>query len=1126
MVATNRAGSSVNVGLEEFYRAVPFVLELPTDLPRSSGFIGSMQTVHFELNSEDSALLQSFAYQRGSEPMMVSAAAFAALLYRYTQQEHFVFGCRHKSAAVFNVLRVSAEGKTFSSLLYAIEEQNLSGQAQPVSSVRAALSVVADASRHPVIQAAFSFLEMPDSENFTSSGTPLDIALEVYPQETGLHAAFHYRSDLFTPARIEQMARHWQNLLRAALNEPEIPIDLLAMLSANDREQLLVAWNQTARAFPLDEGVHTLFEAQAARTPTNTALFSGGEQVSFGELNARANQLAHYLQRLGVSSGHFVGISMERSIEAVVSFLAVMKTGAAYVPIDPAYPHERRAFMIADTQLKVLLTQQRLLSVLAIETERISAICVDSAWSQIAQYSSENLGLVVHSEQPAYVIYTSGSTGKPKGVLLPQRALVNHNLAIIERYGLSASDRVLHFASLSFDVAGEEIYPTLLAGAAVVIWPQGAAPAINEFLRAVDAAGVTVLNLPTPYWHEWTYALEDKDSVWPGALRLLVIGSERAAPERLAVWQEKAPQQIPLRNAYGLTETAITSLVYDVPYSALNRSEVPVGRPLANTLIYLLDAYMQPVPPGVAGELYIGGRCVASGYLNRPDLSAERFVANPFSNDPTQRLYKTGDLMRYLPDGNIEFLGRIDQQAKIRGHRVELGEIEAALAQHAHVRRCVVIARDDEHGQKYLAAYLVVQGKALVASKWRSFLKETLPDYMIPAAYVLLETLPLTPNGKIDRKALPAPSFDEHEGEFVAPRTPTEIVLASIWGEILGHSQIGIHDNFYDLGGHSLLAIRIFTQIERRLHKHLPMAVLFNAPTVARLAKIIDSTTESDKVVQHSPIIKIQPHGSRPPFFCVGGGVIDLNHLARQLGNDQPFYALHWQGLAAHQTLSASVDMVAEAFIEEIKSIQPRGPYYLGGCFASGLVAVEIARRLKEQGEEVAFLAAIATVPRPRTVAERAQGKVTKILLGGPAKWRDTLTTVYNEILHIGETIENIQHIFWKGAVRLSKITGRPLPFVLRTGLYEEFAVRRATNNYVAPAFYDGEMTLFLPPGWYDSFSVRPQWGWGEVLANTPQVYKIPGDPCTIFSAENVPVLGAQLKALLIRAQEAHTAAV
>ncbi len=626
-------------------------------------------------------------------------------------------------------------------------------------------------------------------------------------------------------------------LLEGVLAFPEQRIGELLLLTPVERHQLL-EWNDTQAEYPQDKSIHQLFEEQVERTPNAVSVVFEHEQLTYQELNMRANQMAHYLQSMGVGPETLVGICVDRSLDMVVGLLGVLKAGGAYVPLDPHYPSKRLALMISDAEISVLLTESRWLHTLPVST--VTTVYLDRDCDVIAKQSTDNLAIELMPETLAYVIYTSGSTGKPKGVMVQHDSLVNFTQAAVAEYGITGRDRVLQFASISFDAAAEEIYPCLVTGGTLV----------PTHGRHAEFSGALPQNLPrltdysagfaTAYWQQVVVELDMTELTLPESLQLLIIGGERVSPEHVKIWQAQVGDLPRLINTYGPTEATVVVTAFPIFADTQIRNEVPIGRALANVQTYVLDRHLQPVLIGVPGELYIGGRGLARGYLNRPELSDERFIPNPFS-DASARLYKTGDLVRYLPDGNLEFLGRIDDQVKIRGFRVELGEIEAALVQHPQVQAGVVVARAAPSGSQALVAYIVLTGP-VSASELRAGLKAKLPDYMVPGAIVFLEALPLTPSGKVDRQALPAPDPSQRtvDAEFIAPETATEVEISRIWGELLNLERVGICDNFFELGGHSLLATQVLTRLRQTLQIELPLRSLFEYPTIVDLAKQID----------------------------------------------------------------------------------------------------------------------------------------------------------------------------------------------------------------------------------------------------------------------------------------------
>jgi amino acid adenylation domain-containing protein len=674
---------------------------------------------------------------------------------------------------------------------------------------------------------------------------PFKIKLKCVQIDDRISLEFYYDANLFLAEDMQRLVKQFQVLLASIIADLQAKISELDIVSDREKNRLLIEFNQTQTEYPNDKCFHQLFEERVALTPNNIAVVFQGTQLTYQELNERANQLAHYLQSLGVGAEVIVGICVERSLEMLVGLLGILKAGGAYLPLDPAYPQERLAFMLEDARLPILLTQQSLAA--RLPKHHAQVICLDRDREIIERYSIQNLKLVLseanvstipNPSNLAYVIYTSGSTGKPKGTLITHQGLVNYLSWCVQAYAVAEGNGSCVHSSLAFDATITGLFAPLLVGNKVHL--------VSEEL-GLDALANIVAN-------NSNYSLI---KITPAQLELLsqqlspqqaadctkafIIGGEKLTTQTIAFWQKYAPKTR-LINEYGPTETVVGCCVYNVPIDTHQSGSIPIGRPIANTQLYILDRNLNPVPIGIPGELYIGGEGVARGYLNRPDLTAEKFIPHPFSNIPGARLYKTGDLAKYLPNGEIEYLGRIDNQVKIRGYRVELGEIEAIIGQEPTIKKAVVILREDEPDNKRLVAYLVPHSKQQIdISDLRNFLQDRLPDYMIPSAFVFLKTLPLTTNGKIDRQALPKPeNLRSHLAvTFVAPRNAIENAIADIWTEVLKLEKVGIHDNFFDLGGHSLLLTQVTSRLYNAFGVELSLRQLFTTPTIAQLSELI-----------------------------------------------------------------------------------------------------------------------------------------------------------------------------------------------------------------------------------------------------------------------------------------------
>jgi surfactin family lipopeptide synthetase C len=668
----------------------------------------------------------------------------------------------------------------------------------------------------------------------------------------------------FDDGTIARMLGHVKTLLEGMVANPEQRLSDLPLLTEAEQHQLIYEWNQTRRDYPADKCIHQLFERRAETAADQIALVHGEREVTYGELNRRSNQLSRYLLRKGIGPESLVAVCLDRSPELIIAIMAILKAGSAFVSLAVDSPAERLEYMLQDTGAKMVITREALVD--RLERAGLEVVRIDSERIQISLEDTTSPESSVTPENLAYAVYTSGSTGRPKGILITHRSLVNYATAVNQIYDLSAMDRRLQFAPTSSEVFISEVFGALLSGAVVVLRPDQDFASFTEFLQFVEVNKISVFGLPSAFWHEWVASMSDGEARLPGCLRIVISGMDKARPELFEVWKQKVGGRIRWFNVYGPSEATCVATLYEADFSTPDRLySIPIGRPIANTRIYLLDSHQNPVPVGVPGELYIGGCGVARGYLDLPELTADKFVPDTFSDDLQDRLYRTGDLARYLPDGNIEFLGRSDYQVKIRGFRVELEEIEAILRQHPGVRDAVVVAREDvgiadwetanpkskmqspKSMDKRLAAYIVADSDDPVSrTELLRFLRKKLPAYMIPSAFMILEALPSTPSGKVDRGALPIPDATrpEIEESFAAPTTPIEKALAHIWGEALGLEKLGVYDNFFDLGGHSLLAMKVIYRVEAELGVRLSPRD-FVIQTLGQIAAICEGRSVS-----------------------------------------------------------------------------------------------------------------------------------------------------------------------------------------------------------------------------------------------------------------------------------------
>src|SRR5579883_824152 len=864
------------------------MLHLPTDRPRSQIQNYQGATEFLEIPQTLTNALQALSQQESATLFMTLPAAFQTLLYRYTYQADIAVGSpianRNRSEIegligfFVNslVLRTNLSGNpTFRELLRRVRAVTLGAyghQDLPFERLVEELQPERNLGYHPLFQVVFAFQNapmpaltlpglIPSFINIDFKKTRFDLELYLWRasedfrslwgtnwnSSDGIRGVIVYNTDLFDKTTITRMIEHFQTLLSGIVENPNEHISQLPLLSAQELNRILVEWNHNHVDYPQDKCIHQLFENQVEKNPDSTAISFENQQITYRELNNYSNKLAHHLQRVGVTSEVLVGICIEQSVEFIVGLLGILKAGGTYVPLDPRYPQERLKFILKDAQVSILIIQEKFIK--HFEKFLHPIICLDEMKEILAQESEENLKSSVISANLAYVIYTSGSTGKPKGVSVSHKAVIrlvcNTNYITLESH-----DKIAQAANTSFDAVTFEIWGALLNGAQLVGINKDIALSPHEFAFQLQQKSITVLFLTTALFQQITRDIPQAFS----SLRYLLFGGESVDPR----WVKKVIKHGPpqhLIHVYGPTEGTTFSSYYYAKEISESATSIPIGCPIANTQIYLLDPYLQPLPIGVVGELYIGGDGLARGYINRPELTAECFISNPFVYKLGSRLYKTGDLGRYLPNGNIEFLGRIDNQVKIRGFRVELGEIEAVLNLHPVVKETVVLFNEDIPDDKYLIAYIIpnqshksTQDTQTLVFLVGQFLKENLPEYMVPRAYIILESLPLTPNGKVDRRALPTPdTFTFTQPDYVAPRSQVEGLLVEIWAQVLGKKQVGTRDHFFELGGHSLLATQLVSRIRDTFQIDLSVRNLFEAPTVEQLARHIDTMSWAKK---------------------------------------------------------------------------------------------------------------------------------------------------------------------------------------------------------------------------------------------------------------------------------------
>lgn len=1000
---------------EEELRDLPPVLELPLDRPRPPLQSQRGRAVFFSLDQDVTKALRRLGRQEHVTSFVLLLAAYQALLFRYTGQERLGVGApaagrgeagfRNMIGHCVNMMVLGAsfdDDPSFRELLARCRrtvQDAMKHEDYPFSHLVARLGVQPDHSRTPLFQASMVFQQSPLVDmSYLALNVPTDrpvtigeLVLEPFPILTqqgqfdlslwcarvggAFHGELKYDDALFERHTIVRLAGHLQMLVRGVLADPDLPVSRVPLLSADDRTHIVEEWNETSTAYRRDACLHELFEEQAAATPDAVAVAGADRSLTYGELEQRSNQLAQHLRFLGVATGSLVAVLVDRSPEAVVALLGILKAGAGYVPLERHYPAARIRFILTTLGIEVAVTASAHLAHLdAVGADLRHLVCVDATtepleaevggmrvwgWDVVARQPATRPDGRATAEDTAYIIFTSGSTGTPKGVTVRHRPVINLIEWVNRRYGVGGDDRLLFITSLSFDLSVYDVFGSLAAGATIRIATRDEIQDPHSLSRILCEEGITIWDSAPPALNQLVPFLPAAAPSSP--LRLVLLSGD---------WiPVKLPDQI--RSVFldahvvslgGATEATIWSNWYDIGDVDPSWPSIPYGRPIQNARYYILDPVGNPCPVGVPGDLYIGGECLADGYVKDPELTAAKFVPDPFVDAPGARMYDTGDRARFFPDGTIEFLGRRDFQVKVRGYRIELGEIETVLVEHARVRECAVLARDEGGGERYLVAYVTVHdGDAPAPSGLRAYLRDRLPEFMVPQHFVVLQALPLTPNGKLDRKALPAPERRREDlgTEYVPPATERERRLAEIWQQVLGVDRVGATDNFFDLGGESLRAVQIVYEIEARLGAVTPVSVLLRAPTVRELAGRLDGDGQAGDPT--SLLVPLRTGTRGPTLFLLhpsGGEVVAYRALLDELDVARPLVGV--QSLSrGGRPEPASVDEMADAYADAVVAAQPDGPYLVAGWSLGGVLAHAVATRLEQAGAEVAFCALV-----------------------------------------------------------------------------------------------------------------------------------------------------------------------
>ncbi len=1120
----------------------PPVLALPTDRPRPAAATHDGASCDFGLSSELTARLRRLGRQHGATPFALLLLAYQVLLSRYSGAAKIwvasptmgrsysrffpIVGC------FINPVVLTADftgNPSFRVLLEATRDtvrEAIRHQDYPFSLLVERLGARRNPGGAPLIPVEFIFQEQrPGSVGFNQEiawgplrlvpldlardqqAGQVDLALEMMEIDNAFAGGFKYSRDLFEPRTIQRLVAHFVTLLTALADNPEQPINQVPLLTPAEQEQILTLRSNRQREHLPARLVHHVIAASAALSPQALALRGAGHELTYCDLDQRANQLANHLAALGVGPETAVGLAVTPSPEMIIGLLAIFKAGGVLTPLDPSYPAERLCFMIADAGIKVLVTDGKPRP-FADDPALSTIIDLRRDQELIDRQSRATPEPSLLPEHLAYVLYTSGSTGRPKGVAVAHRSLAVHCQSAANHYRLTPDDRVLQFASLSVDTALEQILPTLAIGATLVLRGQElwSAP---EFSSQVVEHGITVADLPPAYLHE----LLRQPSPELTRLRLIIVGGEAVSPQTVKLWQSSPLRTTRLINAYGPTETTITATTCDLDPAAASSMRVPIGRPLGQATVYILDRHGNPVPQGVIGELHIGGHGLARGYLNRPAATAQSFIPDPFG-PAGSRLYRSGDLARHLESGVIEFLGRRDHQVKLRGFRIELGEIEAQLSLCPGVRQCVVTTWHQGQGDHRLVAHVVAADDQLTPQLMQAHLRQRLPSHMVPCSFLLLDRMPLTAAGKPDRRALPAPAAADGDRAIVAPRNPLEQQLARIWADVLDVPEIGVSDSFFEHGGHSLLALRLLARVSEELGRELPLSTLIQGPTIAETAAQLRQPAASASL-----LVAIQPLGDETPLHLVhpvGGGVLCYRELADALGPPHPLYGLQSPGPSGDQP-AASLEAIAASYLAAVHQHQSQGPYCLGGWSFGGVVAYEMAQQLQRAGEKVALLALIESYTPAILERIEAHHEHAHQLAGDEETW--LLDLFARDLLGQGsqEPCRSWQDPAVPVARRLQQLADRAGEAGLEPGQVQQlFAVFKA--NTIAMRAYQPQpspnhLTLFRGRDRaVEKIIPDPSNGWQDLAAGSLTIFDIPGNHDTILQTEGARALAEKLR--------------
>jgi amino acid adenylation domain-containing protein len=1136
--------------LNQYRDDVP-VVDLPTDFPRPALRTYGIARRDLPLDPSLAGAVRQLGTKAGCSFVTTLIVAFEAFLYRLTGQNDLIVGLPTAGQSATGYLglvghcvnllplRSFPQGElSFSQYLQQRKEAILDAydhQQLTFSGLLKKLPIARDPSRVPMVPVIFNVdMGLDNGVHFTGLTYQLisnprkygavDLFLNISGSSTATDASltfeWSYNTQLFKQDTIDRMMAEFVHLLRAVVANPSQPIDEIALTDQQDQSRKLANWNATQADFPVHLPLPVLLAQTAAQHPDKTALIFNGRSLNYRELDETANQIAHSIQQNGVGPGHIVGVVLDRSPELIISLLAILKSGAAYVPIDPEYPHDRIAFMLADSSANMLITSkkyhngnQTTYQPAGGLTKPMTVLRMETLLAEINAYPKEAPRVTMSGHDLAYILYTSGSTGQPKGVLIEHRNLVNLLYSMIILPGITPNDALLAVTTVSFDIAGLELFLPLLVGATLMLADTATTKDGHALLQAIDEQKITIIQA-TPATYKLMLA-----AGWEQRFALKILCCGEPLSKDLA--QKLTARCESLWNMYGPTETTI----YSTGKQILATDEViTIGRPIHNTQVYILDEHLNPLPEGIVGEIYIAGDGVARGYLNRPELNREKFLPNPFALLPGKTMYRTGDLGKFMADGEIHCLGRIDQQVKIRGYRIELGEIEHALLTQEGIKDAVVMAREDRPGDQRLVAYMVTSpplstdeftGRLPV---WRSKLNDVLPTYMVPSDFVHLTQLPVTSNGKIDRKALPKPdSFRATNGADAKPVTELEKGMSAIWADVLGVENVGIDQDFFELGGHSMIAVQMMTQLEKETGKRLPLSTLLTHSTVRKLAQLVQA---DEKPLNWKSLVPIKPQGSKVPIYIIHGiglNLLNFSSLVSYMDAEQPIYGLQALGLDGTDEPLDNMDAIAAYYISEVLQQNPSGPYAIAGYSFGGYVALEMARQLKSMGKEVKMLAMFDTNAQE---SDSGQKQSTMTWLGRKLLRQFPKLIWFTQSLfrHPMPTIRYQQQYVERQMNALLQATGLQKPLQPKdeldhlTRIMEKHEI--AFHNYSMKP-YDGVVDLFKAQMRLYFVDDNKFLGWKKYALKGVRVHSVPGDHELMLLPPNDKVFAEALQRAL-----------